>query len=256
MGTIATVVNQPTSISHLAVLIPARRLEPALAPMVDLLLDAGFGAVILVDDGSPGEDKEIFDSLAAKSRVHLLRHSVNRGKGRALKTGIHFFLDTFPEFAGLVTADADGQHASGDILRVAYALLAAQGRAILGCRNFEGPVPLRSRFGNLVTRTIFRLVSGLRVSDTQTGLRAFPASLLRDLAALRGERYEYEMTVLAYLCLHGYVPLEVPISTIYTEDNRSSHFKPVRDSIRVYSVLLRSVAQRCLRRHRKAPDSN
>jgi glycosyltransferase involved in cell wall biosynthesis len=238
------------------VLIPARRLEPALAPLVDSLLDAGFGAVILVDDGSPREDKEVFDSLSSKDRVHLLRHSVNRGKGRALKTGIQYFINTFPEFAGLVTADADGQHASGDIVRVATALLAAPGRAVLGCRNFEGAVPLRSRFGNALTRTVFRLVSGLRVSDTQTGLRAFPALLLPGLAALRGEHYEYEMTVLAYLCLHGYVPLEVPISTIYEENNRSSHFKPVRDSIRIYSVLLRSVAQRCFQRDRNVPDSN
>jgi glycosyltransferase involved in cell wall biosynthesis len=249
-------VIRPTSISSIAVLIPARRLEPALGPLLDSLLDAGIGAIILVDDGSPREDKEVFDSFASKERVHLLRHAVNRGKGRALKTGILYFLDALPEFAGLVTADADGQHASGDILRVANALLASEGRAVLGCRKFEGAVPLRSRLGNGLTRTIFRLVSGIRVSDTQTGLRAFPASLLPSLAALRGERYEYEMTVLAYLCRRGNVPLEVPIATIYNEGNRSSHFKPVRDSIRVYSVLLRSVAQRCFQSGRNVPDSN
>jgi glycosyltransferase involved in cell wall biosynthesis len=249
-------VNQPTSISHIAVLIPARHLEPALGPLVDSLLDAGIGSIILVDDGSPREDKEGFDSFALKDRVHLLHHGVNRGKGRALKTGTQYFLNTFPEFTGLVTADADGQHASEDILRVANALLASEDRAILGCRKFEGSVPIRSRFGNALTRTIFRLVSGFRVSDTQTGLRAFPASLLPGLAALRGERYEYEMTVLVFLYLHGNVPLEVPILTIYNENNRSSHFKPVRDSIRIYSVLLRSVAQRCFQRDRNVPDSN
>ena len=86
---------------------------------------------------------------------------------------------------------------------------------------------------------IFHFVSGHWVSDTQTGLRAFPSGVLPELMALPGERYEYEMTVLAYLCRHANVPIEVPISTIYIDNNRSSHFNPVRDSMRIYFVLVR-----------------
>ncbi len=223
-------------------LIPARRQEPALVPLVDSLLGAGFGAVILVDDGSPPEDKAIFASLESKPRVHLLRHAVNLGKGRALKTGINYFLTAFSGYAGLITADADGQHAVGDIARVASALLALPARPVLGCRGFAGDVPLRSRFGNALTRFIFHFVSGHKVSDTQTGLRAFPTKLLAELVTLQGERYEYEMTVLAHLCRHGHTPVEVPISTIYIDNNKSSHFNPVRDSMRIYFVLLRFYA--------------
>jgi hypothetical protein len=62
------------------------------------------------------------------------------------------------------------------------------------------------------------------------------------LAALGGERYEYEMNVLAYLCRHGRRPLEVPISTVYIDENRASHFNPVRDSMRIGFVLLRNFA--------------
>jgi glycosyltransferase involved in cell wall biosynthesis len=226
----------------MAVLIPARRVEPALLPLVDALLGAGFGAVILVDDGSPAEDKGILDALAARPGVHLLRHAVNLGKGRALKSGINYFLNRFPEFAGLVTADADGQHSVADIMRVAEVLLGSPGRAVLGCRSFSGDVPMRSRFGNGLTRLIFHFVSGHEVSDTQTGLRAFPAALLPELVGLAGERYEYEMTVLAYLCRHGRAPVETAIETIYIDDNRSSHFNPVRDSMRIYFVLLRFYA--------------
>ena len=172
----------------MAVLIPARRIEPALAPLVDALLDEGFGAIIVVDDGSPVEDKPIFDSLAAKPRVHRLRHAVNLGKGRALKTGINYFLNSLAGFAGLVTADADGQHSADDILRVAEVLLASPGRAVLGCRSFTGAIPLRSRFGNGLTRLVFHFVSGHEVGDTQTGLRAFPSALLPDLVALTSTR--------------------------------------------------------------------
>ncbi|MGO9231169.1 MAG: glycosyltransferase [Bryobacteraceae bacterium] len=226
----------------MAVLIPARRQERALAPLVDALHDAGFGAIILVDDGSPAEDQQFFASLAANTRVHLLRHAVNLGKGRALKTGINYFLTAFPDYVGLVTADADGQHSIGDIVRVASALLVAPGRAVLGCRSFAGEVPLRSRFGNVLTRVVFHFVIGLRLSDTQTGLRAFPSALLPELLASHGEQYEYEMTVLAHLCRHGQAPIEIPISTIYLEQNRSSRFNPLLDSMRIYFVLLRFYA--------------
>ena len=239
MGAIVNMVISPLLISGIAVLIPARRLEPALAPLVDALAGAGLGAVILVDDGSPLEDKEAFDSLARKPQVYLLRHAVNMGKGRALKSGINFFLTELQELSGLVTADADGQHSVEDILRVARRLAAAPERVVLGCRGFGGSVPLRSRFGNALTRTVFHFVSGRKVSDTQTGLRGFPRSLLPELITLAGERYEYEMTVLAYLCRRGHEPLEVPIATIYIDGNRSSQFNPVRDSMRIYFVLLR-----------------
>lgn len=238
MGAGSKMVNR----LRIAVLIPARQLEPALAPLVDELLDAGFGAIVLVDDGSPSEDKMGFDALAHRPRVHLLRHAANLGKGRALKTGFNFFLTELPGFAALVTADADGQHAAGDIVRVAEALAAAPERVVVGSRRFRGDMPLRSRLGNELTRTVFHFVSGSRLSDTQTGLRGFPAFLLPELLALTGERYEYEMTVLAHLCRHGHEPLEVPIATIYLDGNRTSHFNPVRDSMRIYFVLLRFYA--------------
>lgn len=244
----AIAAHPDLQIARIAVLIPARRHEPELRPLLEALLSAGFGGVLLVDDGSPEEDKPLFDNLAKNPRVRLLRHAVNRGKGRALKTGIQHFLDAFPGFAGLVTADADGQHSVGDIVHVAQTMLAAAGRPVLGCRNFSGQVPLRNRFGNSLTRLIFRLVSGHALGDTQTGLRAFPAVLLPELAALPGERYEYEMTVLAYLCGHRHLPVEEPIATIYIDNNRSSSFKPVRDSIRIYSVLLRFFVLRLFRK--------
>ncbi len=233
------VKNLPDTKSRVAVLLPTRRLEAALAPLVEELLAAGIGAIILVDDGCPADDRPELDLLARKDSVYLQRHAVNLGKGRALKTGMNFFLTAFPEFSGLVTADADGQHSSADIVRVIEALLCAPQRAVLGCRSFGGETPLRSRFGNSLTRLIFHFVSGHWVSDTQTGLRAFPRALLPELMALPGERYEYEMTLLAYLCRDAHVPIEVPISTIYIDDNSSSHFNPVRDSMRIYFVLLR-----------------
>lgn len=227
------------SMAQLAVLIPARRHELALTPLAEALLNAGFGAVIVVDDGSPAEDQPAFAALARKQGVYLTRHAINLGKGRALKTGIKHFFSVFPELNGLITVDADGQHTVGDIVRVGEALLTHPSRAVLGARNFTGDMPFRSRFGNALASLVFRIASGEAVKDTQSGLRGFPSALLADVVALDGERYEYETAVLMYLCRHGQAPLQVPISTIYIDGNRSSHFDPVRDSMRIGFVLLR-----------------
>ncbi len=109
---------------------------------------------------------------------------------------------------------------------------------MLGSRCFSGEVPLRNRFGNGLTRHIFAFITGTKIADTQTGLRAFPTEVLPELLALSGERYEYEMTVLAHVCRRR-KPLEVPIETVYLDGNRSSHFDPLLDSIRIYFVLVR-----------------
>lgn len=210
--------------------------------MIAALHAAGFGAIVVVEDGIPDEDKRLFDSLSEWPTVHLLRHGANRGKGRALKTGIQFVCTSLPDILGLVTADADGQHTRDDIVQVASALQAAPGCVVFGSRRFDVGVPWRNRFGNQLTRRIFQLLSGRDVTDTQTGLRGFPAPLLPQIFMQRGERYEYEMNVLVYLCHRGIQLIEVPIQTIYDVGNRSSHFRPVRDSMRIYFALLRFYA--------------
>jgi len=229
----------PQSLVRAAVLIPAWDPNQSLVSLVESLLQYGFGAIIIVNDGSSSTSDEIFSELARLDRVHLLRHAINLGKGRALKNGINYLLAELPGFDVLVTADADGQHTPADIARVAQAALQNSTKAVLGSRGFVKDVPLRSRIGNGLTRHIFAFVTGTRLMDTQTGLRAFPRAMLPALIVLEGEHYEYEMSVLAHICRTGSRPLEVPIETVYIDGNRSSHFDPIRDSMRIYFVLAR-----------------
>ena len=101
-----------------------------------------------------------------------------------------------PECSGVVTTDDDGQHSPEDILR-REEKMEQSGRAVLGARDFTGDdVPPRSRFGNNCTRFVFRALCGIRITDTQTGLRALPVSYLPALAKLSGERFEYETNML------------------------------------------------------------
>lgn len=233
--------------ARIAVIIPAWQPNEQLPALVAALRRAGVRHLIVVDDGSSPACEPIFADLARTEGVHLCRHNENRGKGRALKTAFEDALRTYPRLTGVVTADADGQHLPEDILRVAGELVGAPGGApdgaVLGVRAFTGPVPFRSRMGNALTRQIFHLLTGHWVRDTQTGLRGLPLSVLPELLDLPGERYEFEMAMLAHLCRAAGAPHEIPIETVYLEDNRGSHFDPLRDSLRVYRALFRAGRQ-------------
>ena len=219
------------------VLIPAFNPDRALVTLVDGLRQAGFDKLVVVDDGSEPRCRPVFDEL--EGRCAISRHAVNLGKGRALKTGLNACYLRFPDAAGVVTADADGQHAIEDVARVARQLAAGATELVLGCRGFAGTVPLRSRIGNALTRQVFALLVGRTISDTQTGLRGFPRAVIPELLRVDGERFEYEMNVLLETRTLALRVSEVPIRTIYVAGNRSSHFNPFLDSMRIYFQLLR-----------------
>jgi len=220
---------------QLTVLIPAYNPDEKLLALLPKLKER-FSHVVLVDDGSV-TGKDVFE----KARPYvdaLLVHERNRGKGAALKTGFAHLGDS----TDVITADADGQHTPEDIAKVADGLATHRDGLVLGVRSFSGKVPLRSRFGNWWTRWFFFLMTGLMVRDTQTGLRGIPAPLLPRVAKIPGERYEYEMAMLADAKHHPSRPLQIPIETVYIDSNATSHFNPILDTIRIY----RSLIQFCL----------
>ena len=226
------------NIETVSVIIPAYKPDEKLLHTLNELVSAGFTDILVVDDGSGMEYEAVFERVKAIPQCTLLRHSANRGKGAALKTAFAYFLDNRPRGAGVVTADADGQHLAGDIAAASEKMLAG-GHIVLGVRDFSGPhVPPRSRKGNRITIAVFRLFFGMKISDTQTGLRAFPRSVMAEIAQAKGERYEFE-TQMLFLMSQRKIPFdEVPIETVYLEENRSSHFRVVRDSARIYSLIL------------------
>jgi glycosyltransferase involved in cell wall biosynthesis len=224
---------------NVAVLIPAYNPDERLLEVVAGLIAGGVPHLVVVDDGSRPACAPVLDRLLAQPRCQLLRHAFNLGKGRALKTGLNSLLVQHPDYCGVVTADADGQHRPEDILRVARELEEHSDRLVIGCRRFGGRVPLRSRFGNGLTRAIFALLTGRRLSDTQSGLRGIPRGFAVRILGLAGDRYEYEMNMLLAARRCGVEILEVPIDTIYIDDNRSSHFNPLVDSMKIYFLLFR-----------------
>ena len=223
-----------------ALIIPAYKLLGLLAQFTD---NPDFTPVI-VDDGSGAEFEPIFSALPEGTT--LLRHPQNRGKGAALKTAFQYVLDSLPDCALTVTADADGQHRYEDILRVCDTAGRNPHALVLGSRKFEGEVPLRSRFGNGVTRQVFAIASGKKVYDTQTGLRAFGREALRRFVDVPGDRYEYEINMLLTAAQSGMPILEEWIETVYLDDNASSHFNPLRDSLKIYMCIFKFCASSLL----------
>ena len=223
---------------QIPVIIPALEPDDKLPALLEALRGAGVQNIVLVDDGSGPAYRSIFDRAQDEYGCTVLRHAVNLGKGRALKDAFNYCLLTWPDAPGCVTADSDGQHTPACILKCTQTLVEHPDALILGCRDFDDPaVPGRSSFGNKCTRTMFKLLVGLSITDTQTGLRAIPSAFMAHLLATKGERYEFESNMLIDTKDCDVPIVEVPIQTVYIDNNSASHFHPVRDSIRIYSIF-------------------
>ncbi|MDR7276274.1 bifunctional glycosyltransferase family 2/GtrA family protein [Catenuloplanes atrovinosus] len=214
-------------------------LIPAYEPdgkLTDLLVGLAGYDVVVVDDGSGPGYATVFAAARALG-ADVVTHDRNRGKGAALKTGFAH-IRTYRPGCDVVCADSDGQHRPGDIEAVAARLAAGDADLVLGARRFTGRVPARSRVGNACTRAVFRLATGRGLADTQTGLRGYAARHLPRLCAVAGARFEYEQRLLLRAVRDRWTIAEVPIATVYLAGNASSHFRPLRDSARVYGPLL------------------
>jgi putative flippase GtrA len=145
----------------------------------------------------------------------------------------------FEDLLGVVVVDADGQHLVEDAVKVAGVLRQNPESLVIGTRTFTDVVPLRSKIGNTLTVWIFRLLTGKRLSDTQSALRGIPKSMFPVLLKLSANGYEFELDMLLACKYTTRQIVEQPIRTVYLEGNKSSHFNPVIDSMRIYFVLLR-----------------
>lgn len=219
------------------VIIPALNPDEGLREIVERNWELE-NQIILVDDGSDKKYERLFWELGEKCIV--LHHEENRGKGEAIKTALKYIKEELWECRVVGIMDADGQHLPDDMEKLLMKAAAEPMALIVGSRTIDRNVPWKSRMGNLITRRIFRMKTGVEVSDTQTGLRAFSTRLLDFMLDIEGERYEYEMNVLV-TCAKANIPIiEVPIETIYHDKGNScSHFRKVRDSVRIYRQLLK-----------------
>ena len=220
----------------LIILIPAYEPTTKLLDLLKKLKKENL-TTIIVNDGSNNTYDEIFNE--AKKYAYILKHDVNKGKGRALKTGIEYIQNNYKKDYVIITMDCDGQHTIKDALKLGEYTLNHNEELVTGKRLRNKTTPLRSKIGNSITRFVYRTITGLDVYDTQTGLRAFSNKLVPLMLEIEGERFEYEMNVLLTCSTKKIKITEIQIDTIYIENNSGSHFNSVKDSIKIYKEILK-----------------
>ncbi|MBR4208535.1 MAG: bifunctional glycosyltransferase family 2/GtrA family protein [Lachnospiraceae bacterium] len=230
---------------HIVALIPAYCPDEKMTELMAELVKE-FSHIVVVNDGCDDSYKDIFEKISLYENVKILVHEVNRGKGAALKTGFKHIAENIKDAEAVVTLDADGQHTLKDTLACCEAFKEFKkenGKApvVFGCRDFtsDSKIPPRSRFGNRLTSRLMKFFCDIVLSDTQTGLRVVSADILESLLEVSGERYEYEMNMIFALKDMDVPFKEVPIEIIYLDDNASSHFNPIKDSLRIYKVFIK-----------------
>ncbi len=187
---------------------------------------------IIVDDGSI--NKDIFEH--AKKYAHVISYEENKGKGYALKTGFKYIKENYKNYI-IVTMDDDMQHKLSDAIKLCDYVNEHDDTLAIGRRHWDKTTPLGSRVGNKIMRDMFKKYTTLNIYDTQNGLRAFSYKLIDYMLNINGDRYEYEMNVLYNLKNNNIKYKEIDIETIYIDNNKTSKFKAVKDSYRIYKDI-------------------
>lgn len=226
------------------IVIPAYEPKAIFCAYAKELQEKKIGTLVVVDDGSNENYKDIFKQVKSNDNTILLTHERNFGKGQALKTAYQYIKDHGSKDSKILCVDCDGQHTIDDIQNIVSQMDDYPSTLILGARDFSlENIPLRSRFGNRSTSFLFMLVSGKWIGDTQTGFRAFDYSLLDELLSIEGTRFEYEMQVLATFMRKKLPLVSIPIETVYENNNEGSHFHTFKDSYRVMKTLFGSLVK-------------
>ena len=220
------------------IIIPALEPESGLCRQIRELQEKIPSQVVVIDDGSGRDYREIFDRIEKMAGCIVLHHGENRGKGQALKTGFRYVRESAGKACRVLCLDCDGQHLPQDGVRLLRTAEKHPDTLVLGVRDFSGKeVPWKSRLGNRISSVLFRVFSGIYLADTQTGFRAFDGMLLDQMLEIPGDRFEYETRVL-FACAEQGIPVRTEkIETVYLNENAGTHFRPVQDSLRVTGAL-------------------
>lgn len=217
--------------------IPAYKPQESFPSFVKALKEEGF-EIVVVDDGSGPNFSKTFQSV--QYDAHVIQYEENRGKGYALKKAFTYISEqSYEKNTSIVTLDCDGQHLISDAIKVCELAEGNPHAIILGSRKQSKKSPWKSRLGNSLTKFVFFLSTGVKVQDTQTGLRAFNINFLKDILTISGKRYEYEMNMLLHFAKYHIEIIEVPIETIYIDGNKGTHFRPLIDSITIYAEIFK-----------------
>jgi len=230
-----------------AIIIPVFNHERQIGEVIRQTLRLGL-PVVVVDDGSTDSTAEIIDAIAG---ITILRHSGNKGKGAAIRTGFAAAVAMNCDWA--LTLDGDGQHNPEDVWTLLDAVKEGPRRLVIGRRrgmDEQDHVPWTSRFGRKFSNFWVWVAGGPWVEDSQSGFRLYPLPEALQLS-IEARRYQFEVEILVKAHRQGITTTEVPVRVIYQKrGERVSHFRPWRDFLRNSVTFNRLIWDRLLSRFR------
>jgi glycosyltransferase involved in cell wall biosynthesis len=225
--------------SSLWVVIAAFNEEKAIAAVVKDLHKHGLKNIIVVDDGSKDKTADV----AQEAGATVVRHVINRGQGAALKTGIEGALDKSAD--AIVTFDADGQMRAEDITPMAKHVLNGDVDVVLGSRFLKtgSNVPLVRKFSLKMGAILFRLLYGVKVTDSHCGFRVFSRHAA-EVIQITADRMEHASEIIDQIGKHKLRYQEFPVIIRYTEYSKAHSAQGTFPAIRIF---IKTVAHKFLR---------
>ena len=226
-----SLIKQKFSDLKCCVIIPTYNNDRTLEKVIEDVLNYT-NDVIIMNDGSTDDTPQIIGKFPS---VHVVNFLKNTGKGLALKKGFDFAIKKGFRYA--ITIDSDGQHFPADFHLFLDKIEQEPDSVIIGARNMaQSTVPGTSNFGHKFSIFWFKVETGLKIEDVQSGFSLYPLKFLKDMR-LYTRKYEFEVEVLVRLAWRGVKVLSVPVNVYYApKEERVSHFRKVHDFTRISIV--------------------
>ncbi len=226
--------------NKIAILIPAYNEEARIKKVVRGCLKYKLD-ILIINDGSTDNTAIVIKKIPGPngSKIILVEHNINRGKGQALITGFEYIVKH--NYTGVITLDADGQHDVNEIASFLKVAGEEDPDIIVGNRlgETEG-MPLVRLLTNVFTSWVISKIAGRRISDVQSGYRYINNKALRTIK-LETRNFDTEAEILIRASWFDYNIKNIPIKTIYLE-NTVSHVNPITDTIKFFKLVFKSLA--------------
>jgi len=229
-----------TDLSKIAILIPSYNEGKRIGSVIKKCF-AYDQDIIVIDDGSTDNTAEILKEFKTRNnmKVTLITHSVNKGKGEALKTGFDFAVNN--NYSGVITIDADDQHDVGEINYFLNEIDENNPDMIVGSRFSDTKgMPFIRRFVNYFTSWVISNIAGKKIEDVQSGYRFIKTTVLKSIK-LETKNFDTEPEILLKAGWLNYKITNIPIKTIYHTDECKSHVNPIKDTIKFFKLVLISI---------------
>ncbi len=216
-----------------AVLVPAYNESLTIFPLINNILEFQPTQLIVVNDCSTDNTAELIKKLP----ITLINNPKNLGKAGSLWIGFEKAIDLDLDI--VITIDGDGQHDPKDISKLIEKYTQKKNNIIIGSRKRNPETqPFARYFANKFANFWVSWAAGYRISDSQSGYRVYPISLLKTIEPLRqSQGFVFESEVLIEAAWQGYYSDSIEIKAIYPEERRASHFKPFQDIMKITKMV-------------------